>query len=142
MVRTTLAYILYAGGAATLVIALLHLAFGVASIPGAGYANATMESEDRFYAVIFGGYGVALLYCARDVVARAQLIRLLSGLFFAGALGRIISWVDKGPPHMFFVAMLVLELGLPFAIWGLQSQIARELTRPLRRPRTLQPPTY
>lgn len=65
--RRSLILILYAGGLATLLIVAVHLALGSASIPGASAVNATIDSEDSFYATIFGGYGLALLHCARDV---------------------------------------------------------------------------
>ena len=123
MACRTLSIILYMGGVATLLIVTAHLLLGSAAIPGASVVSATIDSEDRFYAVIFGGYGLALLYAARDVVERALLIRFLAGLFLAGAFGRILSWVMVGPPHPFFMAMLALELVLPLIIWSLQASV-------------------
>lgn len=125
MARRTLSYILYVGGVATLLIAAAHLFLGSAAIPGASAVNATVDSEDRFYAMIFGGYGLALFYAARDVKGRASLTRFLAGLFFAGAIGRTASWVMVGPPNSFFKAMLALEFVLPSIIWMLQSSVAK-----------------
>jgi hypothetical protein len=33
--------------------------------------------------------------------------------FFVGGIGRLLAIVLDGPPHPFYVAMLVLELALP-----------------------------
>ena len=125
MARRTLTIILYVGGVATLLIVATHMLLGSAAIPGASVVNATVDSEDRFYAVIFGGYGLALLHAARDVEARAPLIRFLAGLFFTGAIARTVSWMMVGPPHPFFMAMLALEFVLPLVIWFLQAAVAR-----------------
>ena len=126
MARRTLEIILYIGSAATLLIAAAHFVFGSRAIPGANVVNATVDSEDRFYAIIFAGYGLALFHAARSVVQRAKLVRFLAGLFFAGACGRIASWASAGPPNLFFKAMLTLELTLPLVIWTLQARLARE----------------
>lgn len=123
MARKILAIILAIGGGATLLIVVAHLLLGSAAIPGASAVNATVDSEDRFYAVIFGGYGFALLHAARDVEARAPLIRFLAVLFLAGAFARILSWIMVGPPHPFFMAMLALEFVLPVIILWLQASV-------------------
>ncbi len=124
MARRILAGILYFGSGAALLIAAAHIALGNASIIGAGPVNATVDGEDRFFGVIFGGYGLALWYGARDVVARVALIRFLAALFLAGAFARAMSWFFVGPPHAFFKAMLALETILPFIIWALQASVS------------------
>ena len=48
-------------GVIDIVIALLHIVFGPSSIPGSVPVNATMDSEDRFYATFFAAYGVAVI---------------------------------------------------------------------------------
>ena len=40
----------------------LAVVLGPATIPGSVRINATMDSEDRFYAIMFAAYGVALLF--------------------------------------------------------------------------------
>src|SRR5271155_5722367 len=52
---------------------------------------ATMDSESRFYAPLFGAYGILLLMVARDLSARGNLIPWLAGVFFVGGIGRFIS---------------------------------------------------
>jgi hypothetical protein len=48
-------------------IALAHLAIGPHSIPGSIPVNATMDSEDRFYATLFLGFGLAVVWTSRDL---------------------------------------------------------------------------
>lgn len=40
-------------------IALAHIFVGPSAIPGSIPVNATMDSEDRFYATLFLGFGIA-----------------------------------------------------------------------------------
>jgi hypothetical protein len=62
--RLALKAILIVGGIAAVLIGVAHIALGSASIPGSLPVNATMDSEDRFYAAIFLGFGVSILWCA------------------------------------------------------------------------------
>jgi hypothetical protein len=64
--RLALKTILIVGGIAAVLIGLAHIALGPASIPGSLPVNATMDSEDRFYAAIFLGFGVSILWSPID----------------------------------------------------------------------------
>lgn len=48
-------------GAICCLIACAHIALGPRAIIGSIPANATMDGEDRFYASLFLGFGVALI---------------------------------------------------------------------------------
>jgi Domain of unknown function (DUF4345) len=48
-------------------ISLAHLAIGPEAIIGGADVNPTSDGEDRFFAGLLLCYGVALLWCARDV---------------------------------------------------------------------------
>lgn len=98
-------------------IALVHIAFGPASIPGSIPVNATLDSEDRFYASLFLGFGAAHVWCARDLGARLGVLLALQATFFIGGLARIISWIMVGPPFELFIALGALELIIPPAVW-------------------------
>ena len=112
-------------GTTIILISLMHVAIGPASIPGAVPVNATMDSEDRFYAVFFLAYGAALLWCARDVAGRARQVRLLMAIFFLGGVARIVSMLQAGLPHPFFVTMTAIELLLPPLLAWLAGRTAR-----------------
>jgi hypothetical protein len=46
-------------GVACVVIGLVHLLWGISSVPGEESAGATVDSRERFYNAIFAGYGLA-----------------------------------------------------------------------------------
>jgi Domain of unknown function (DUF4345) len=98
-------------------IALTHLAIGPLSIPGSIPVNATMDSEDRFYATLFLGFGLAAVWSSRDLRSRNGLFVTLMAVFFVGGLARIVSFIMAGPPNDFFEVMTVLELVIPPASW-------------------------
>ena len=86
----------------------------------AGAWPATMDSELRFYAPFWGVYGLILLYIARGLPAKLGWVPPTAGLFFAGGMGRVLSYVAVGPPHPFFVLLMIIELLLPIiflALW-------------------------
>ena len=74
---------------------------------------ATMDSELRFYAPFWGAYGFVLLRLAYEPSERIGWVPWLAALFFAGGLGRAISYLSVGPPHPFFVLLMAIELALP-----------------------------
>ncbi|PPJ26288.1 DUF4345 domain-containing protein [Nocardia nova] len=94
-------------------IALAHLFFGTASVIGAGPVNATIDSDMRFYAVVFGAYGLAVAWCARDVEHRGPAINALGAVFFAGGIARLLAWVVSGEPNWFYMLMTPVELLIP-----------------------------
>lgn len=98
-------------------IALMHIAIGPSSIPGSVPVNATMDSEDRFYATLFLGFGAALVWCSRDLAGRGREFLALQAVFFLGGVARLISWAQVGPPHPMFVILGAVELILPALLW-------------------------
>jgi Domain of unknown function (DUF4345) len=100
-------------GAVVIGISLAHLAVGPAAIIGGADVNPTTDGEDRFFAGLFLVYGVALIWCARDVQRKRFYVDFLAAAFFVGAIGRLLATILVGTPHPFYVAMLVLELALP-----------------------------
>lgn len=98
-------------------IALAHIAFGPASIPGSVPVNATMDSEDRFYASLFLSFGLAHVWAAQDLSRRAGLVLALQATFFVGGLARIVSLFAAGPPIPLFIFLGALELLVPPLVW-------------------------
>ncbi|MGH8529388.1 MAG: DUF4345 domain-containing protein [Nevskiales bacterium] len=123
--RRTLQIFLGLFGVTAVCIALLHIVLGPAAIPGAIPVNATMDSEDRFYATLFMAYGVALLWCIRDIERKSRVVYFLALTFFVGGLARLVSMAAVGLPNTFFIAMTVLELIIPVFMVFMQSRIAR-----------------
>lgn len=112
-------------GVSAIAIAALHIALGPAAIPGSIPVNPTMDSEDRFYATLFAAYGVALLWCIRDIERKGTVVYFLAATFFVGGLARLVSVASVGLPNPFFIAMTVLELLIPFAMVFMQLRIAK-----------------
>jgi len=99
------------------VIALAHVAIGPHAIPGGVFVNTTMDSEDRFYATLFLGWGAAMIYCSRDLRERKGLFDALLLIFFLGGIARIISALLVGLPSTLFIFLGSLELVLPPLLW-------------------------
>lgn len=112
-------------GITVIFIASLHLVFGPLAIPGSVPVNPTMDSEDRFYAMLFAAYGVALLWCIKDIERKSRVVYFLALTFFIGGLARLVSMAVVGLPNPFFIAMTVLELLIPFFMAFMQSRISK-----------------
>ena len=115
--RAALRLLLALFGAVCAVIAIAHLAIGPRAIPGGVVTNATMDSEDRFYATLFLGFGIAVIWASRDLDARRGVLAALLLTFFTGGIARLVSWAAAGPPTPLFVILTVLELALPPLFW-------------------------
>jgi hypothetical protein len=105
-------------------ISLAHLAVGPDAIMGGSQVNATSDGEDRFYAGLFGAFGLAAIWCARDVERKQVYVSALAAAFLIGGIGRLISFIVVGRPHPFFLAMLVVELVLPVLMVLMAKRVA------------------
>jgi hypothetical protein len=123
--RRVLQFFLALVGAVALGAGLATVLLGVKSIPGAGEVSATVESELRFYAVWYVGAGGVLLRAARRVEVEGATIRALAGFLFLAGCARGLSWLAVGRPHPLMVALMAVELGLPFVIVPWQAVVAR-----------------
>jgi len=63
--------------------------------------NATIDSDMRFYAVLFAAFGLGFVWAARDLGRRTSVANLLGLLFFLGGLTRLLAWAQTGPPNWF-----------------------------------------
>jgi hypothetical protein len=104
-------------GVICVLISLAHIFFGPAVIPGSVQVNATMDSEDRFYATLFTGYGIATIWCSLNLAARKHTFEALLAVFFLGGIARVISITAVGWPNLLFVFLGSLELILPPMFW-------------------------
>jgi hypothetical protein len=115
--RGLLAVLVAIFGIVCAVIGLAHIVLGPHAIWGAVPVNATMDSEDRFYATYFIAFGVAIAWASRDLVARERLFGVLLLVFFLGGVARIVSAVMVGLPNGLFIFLGSLELILPPLFW-------------------------
>jgi hypothetical protein len=84
-----------------------------------------MDSEDRFYATLFAAYGLALIWCVKDVEAKSSTVYFLTATFFVGGLARVVSIAAVGLPNTFFTVMTALELLLPIYMAFAQFRISK-----------------
>lgn len=115
--KSVLARLIFVFGACCCVIALAYLLIGGPAVPGGSRLNATMDSEVRFYASLFLGFGSALIWTSFDLTGRRLVLRYLLLAFFAAGCARVVSWICVGPPNALFVSQLVLEVTLPLVLW-------------------------
>lgn len=78
-----------------------------------GFAAANVDSEMRFYSVLWFAYGALALWVSRSLSARLIWLRLMLLIFFIGGIGRLISHVSVGAPHPLFSVLMWIELLLP-----------------------------
>ena len=108
-------------------IGVYHALFGVDSVIGAGPADATVDSQERFYGALFAGYGAAWILAARQEPISANVIRLLAGTMFLGGAARVISWVDRGAPNWFYAVMMAVEFAVPAVFFALVQGSAKSV---------------
>jgi Domain of unknown function (DUF4345) len=110
-------------GAACMAIGIVHLWFGPPSIIAGGPVNASIDSELRFYATLFIGFGGGFVWAAADLARRSVVVQVLSGLFLAGGLARLLAIWQTGVPHAFYIVLIVVEIAVPGLNWVLLNRI-------------------
>jgi hypothetical protein len=105
-------------------IGLAHLFFGSATIIGGGPVSATVDSELRFYAVVFIAYGWGFVWAAADIPHRAWLINALGVVFLIGGLARFLSIAAVGVPDPFYLWMIPVEIGVPVVNYVMLRRLA------------------
>ena len=122
----TLSLVLKCFAPVFLVVALLHLVFGLtadallgAKVSPEAAADPSLDSQNRFYGVAFALYGVVLYLCARDLRRYEAFFKAALGVFFCGGAARLVSWAIHGAPAPLVVALALSELLIPplLLIW-------------------------
>lgn len=81
------------------------------SLTDAGFLDSVLDSQVRFMATIWFGYGVLLCVCLRDLDRYANILRGALAFAFIGGIARVISIVQVGMPES--------EIGRTFIIFAL-----------------------
>ena len=77
-----------------------------------------LDSQNRFYGVVFMGYGLLFWVCAMDLRKYAAVFRIAAGFVFLGGLARLISISVVGVPSATVVFLTVVELlAVPPLVW-------------------------
>lgn len=114
MVHVTVALrgLLFLLGIVAMVAGLVTVLTGASTVIGANEANASLDSELRFFAAWYVGVGVMLLRATRDPAAHRGILRGVAALFGLAATGRVISWITVGRPSAVAITLLVAEYAL------------------------------
>jgi len=81
-------------------------------------ANATLDSNLRFFGGVWLGLGLALYLLIPTIEKQTLLFRVLWGMIFLGGIGRLASMFFPAPPPLPFIGFTALEIiGAPFFIW-------------------------
>ena len=103
---------------------LASVVWGSAIIRG-GVSDASVESELRFYAVFWIGFGLYLFSLAARVEERGRELAFAAALLFAGGIARAIGIAADGAPAADYVVLMVVELVLPVVLVAWQRAVAR-----------------
>ncbi len=93
--------------------------------PLVALGGADVDSEMRFYAVLWMAYGSIGLWVARALPQRIVLLRLMLFIFLLGGVGRAISYFVVGAPHLLFVVLMWIEIVLPSVLMLLSLTLGR-----------------
>jgi Domain of unknown function (DUF4345) len=115
--------LLYLGGSVATAAGLHTVLAGSRSVPGQGPANASVESELRFYAAFYVAYGLAALRVAPRADSDAAAVRGLAGALFLAGLARAGGWLAAGRPHPVQRVLLGIELAGPPIVVAWQSRL-------------------
>lgn len=117
-------------GLVAVVAGLVTVLGGTGAMPGDSRATPNVESELRFYAAFWTGFGVLALHAARRPEQETNLLRGLSLFLFLGGLARVFAWLDSDSPDTPFLVLMGLELTLPlFMIWA-QGRVTEPASHP------------
>jgi Domain of unknown function (DUF4345) len=90
---------------------------GVA-LPKSALEDPSLNSQMRFFAAIWFGFGLMLWVAAGDPVRYSTWFKLMGWILILSGIGRLISTIQFGLPVPPFVAAMVLELaGVPLLLW-------------------------
>lgn len=98
-------------------VGILHLILGPgadvllgARLPANVISHPVLDSQNRFYGVVFSVYGFLLFLCATDLVRYAPVFNICIWVFFAGGVARVISIAQTTLPSAPVLALLAAEL--------------------------------
>lgn len=110
------------------VAGMVTVVLGISSVSGDVVSTPDADSEMRFYAVWYVVAGFLLLRSLGDIAAATIIVRSVGAGFFAAGCARALSWIAVGRPGSLAIALMAIELVLPFVIVPWQTVVARSDT--------------
>lgn len=113
------------------IVAALHLVMGPgadgllgAELPLELQKDPVLDSQNRFYGVVFALYGALFWLVATDLQRYRPVLRCVLWVFFAGGLARVVSAMIVGYPGPWVAALAVTELVLPpILLWWMPGRV-------------------
>lgn len=96
-------------GVALIALGVGRLLFSMATIPGGGAVNPTVDTEIRAVGALLIALGFAYVWAVHRSPIPSALLRFLAITMALLAAARLISMIDTGIPHWIFVASTVVE---------------------------------
>ncbi len=110
-------------------VALFFGAWGIVGgpgqIPGADHLSPNLDNELRFFAAWYAVAGLLFLRVATRLSTETLLLRVLCLGFFAGACGRLFSWISVGRPHWSQIMLMAVEFALPLILLPWHAAVLR-----------------
>lgn len=112
-------------GSVALVAGTLGVLVGADLVPDVERVAPSLDSEVRFFAAWYAAAGVVVLWSVPRVEEAKVVVRVVSVAVFVAGCGRLLSWATVGKPDGLLVALMVIELALPFVLIPWQASVAR-----------------
>lgn len=90
-------------------------------------AHPDVDSEMRFYSVIFMAFGLTVLHTASNLKTYMDRVPPLALVVFVAGCARLLTYVQAGKPHGLFDILMVLEIAVPVLIYILYRRARRRL---------------
>jgi hypothetical protein len=116
-------------GLVMVVAGAVAVLFGAASVPREGVVTPDVDTEMRFFAVWYVVVGAVLLGATRRLEGAGPIVKMVGVGFFLAGCARVLSWVAVGKPHATAIALMVIELVLPFVIIPWHAKAADPMGR-------------
>jgi hypothetical protein len=110
-------------GAVAVVAGLYGVATGIDGMAGNSAGTTNVDSELRFFAVLWVAYGVIVLRTAPRAHRELTTVRALMLVLFCTGLARVVAWIDEGRPDSMYLILLALELSVPILVLTLQARM-------------------
>jgi hypothetical protein len=110
MVIKTLKLLCWVAGATLIALGISRILFSMATVPGGGSVNPTLDNEIRTAGALLIAFGIAYIWAARRSPIPSALLRVLAMTMALLAVARVISMIETGLPHWVFTVFTVIEL--------------------------------
>lgn len=100
------------------------LAYIFNATPIADLSTPNIESELRFFGIMFVFFGGVLIQTVRQLDLYYARVPILLAVFFLAGLARVKGYLEVGEPHALFIGLMAIEIGLPIfliILWKLRK---------------------